>query len=153
MDPMLTSDQKEHFHMPRQKLPETFWQTGHVDAIASTTINEKRSLTGDRICPVYVDSQYCIDIDTQLDLDLANWTLKRGLLDIDLPSDRSQGRNHGPIPDPIGLLVFDFDGVFTDNRVWVNEDGSESVASHRGDGLGLSQIKLLGIDIIVLSSE
>ena len=33
----------------------------------------------------------------------------------------------------IRLVVFDFDGVFTDNRVWTNDRGEESVACFRGD--------------------
>ena len=45
----------------------------------------------------------------------------------------------------VDLIVYDFDGVMTDNRVWVNEDGVESVAVNRGDGLGVSMIKKLGI--------
>ena len=28
----------------------------------------------------------------------------------------------------VRLVVFDFDGVFTDNRVWTSETGAESVA-------------------------
>ena len=49
-----------------------------------------------------------------------------------------------PPPDDelrsIGLVVFDFDGVFTDNRVWVSEAGEESVACWRGDGIGLRRL-------------
>ena len=41
----------------------------------------------------------------------------------------------------IRLVVFDFDGVFTDNRVIVSETGEESVICHRGDGLGLARLK------------
>ena len=37
----------------------------------------------------------------------------------------------------IELAVFDFDGVFTDNTVYVNQDGTESVRCWRSDGLGL----------------
>ena len=51
------------------------------------------------------------------------------------------------------LLIFDFDGVFTDNIVYVSEDGTESVSCWRSDGLGLSKIKQLGIPIYVLSTE
>ena len=51
------------------------------------------------------------------------------------------------------LIVFDFDGVFTDNRVLVTQDGSEGVFCWRGDGLGLSAVKSLGINIIVISTE
>lgn len=52
------------------------------------------------------------------------------------------------------LLVLDFDGVMTDNRVIVDEDGKESVVCNRGDGLGLEMLrKQKNIEIIVLSKE
>ena len=50
-------------------------------------------------------------------------------------------------------VVFDFDGVFTDNRVWVSEDGRESVACWRSDGLGLARVRLLGLPMAILSTE
>ena len=53
----------------------------------------------------------------------------------------------------VKLLVFDFDGVFTDNRVYVSEDGRESVSCWRSDGLGLSKIRKLGIPVWVVSTE
>lgn len=53
----------------------------------------------------------------------------------------------------IKLVVFDFDGVFTDNSVYVNEDGKESVRCFRGDGIGLKNLSKLGIGALVLSSE
>lgn len=53
----------------------------------------------------------------------------------------------------IHLLALDFDGVITDNRVLVNQDGRESVWCHRGDGWGISQLKKAGIKVIVLSTE
>lgn len=51
------------------------------------------------------------------------------------------------------LVVFDFDGVFTDNTVYVFEDGREAVRCWRGDGIGLSRMKNLGIDCMILSTE
>ncbi len=53
----------------------------------------------------------------------------------------------------IRLLVFDFDGVFTDNTVWVDETGKESVRCWRSDGLGLSRLRATGLDMMVLSTE
>jgi 3-deoxy-D-manno-octulosonate 8-phosphate phosphatase (KDO 8-P phosphatase) len=53
----------------------------------------------------------------------------------------------------IKFLAFDFDGVFTDNIVYTTEDGKESVACWRSDGLGLAKIKQLGIPIWVISTE
>ena len=53
----------------------------------------------------------------------------------------------------IGLVVFDFDGVFTDNRVWVNEAGEESVACWRGDGIGLRRLDEVGVPYVIVSTE
>lgn len=50
-------------------------------------------------------------------------------------------------------VYFDFDGVFTDNRVLVIEDGREAVICNRADGLGLSRLRELGIEIAILSTE
>ena len=51
------------------------------------------------------------------------------------------------------LVAFDFDGVFTDNAVMVSEDGTESVRSCRGDGIGLRKLDRLGIGTAVISTE
>lgn len=51
------------------------------------------------------------------------------------------------------LIVFDFDGVFTDNAVWVMQDGTELVRCWRSDGLGLRLLEGLGIALLVLSTE
>lgn len=53
----------------------------------------------------------------------------------------------------IELIVFDFDGVFTDNTVVVSEDGKESVKCWRSDGLGLSRLRELGVMLCVVSTE
>jgi len=51
------------------------------------------------------------------------------------------------------LVVFDFDGVFTDNSVYVMEDGREAVRCHRGDGLGLRALEGVGLTPFILSTE
>jgi YrbI family 3-deoxy-D-manno-octulosonate 8-phosphate phosphatase len=53
----------------------------------------------------------------------------------------------------IRLVVFDFDGVFSDNRVWTNDRGEESVACFRGDSLGLRRLDEVGVDYFVLTQE
>ncbi len=53
----------------------------------------------------------------------------------------------------VRLVVFDFDGVFTDNTVYVAEDGTESVRCWRGDGLGLAAVQRLGLQVLILSTE
>ena len=51
------------------------------------------------------------------------------------------------------LLVYDFDGVMTDNKVYVDQNGKETVQVNRADGLGVSEIKKLGIEQIIISTE
>lgn len=53
----------------------------------------------------------------------------------------------------IRLIAFDFDGVFTDNMVYVFEDGAEAVRCFRGDGIGLRTLERLGIEVIIISTE
>jgi YrbI family 3-deoxy-D-manno-octulosonate 8-phosphate phosphatase len=49
--------------------------------------------------------------------------------------------------------VFDFDGVLTDNRVFVDEDGREMVCCHRGDGLAFDVLKQTHLQLFILSTE
>ena len=51
------------------------------------------------------------------------------------------------------LLVYDFDGVMTNNKFTLNPDGGESVILSRADGLAISQFKEFGIKQIILSTE
>ena len=53
----------------------------------------------------------------------------------------------------IQMIVFDFDGVFTDNRVLVLQDGTEGVLCNRADGFGLEAVKKQGVRLLVLSKE
>jgi 3-deoxy-D-manno-octulosonate 8-phosphate phosphatase (KDO 8-P phosphatase) len=61
--------------------------------------------------------------------------------------------NLEPFLARIRLAVFDFDGVFTDNHVWVNERGEESVRCCRADGFGLARLREVGVDAVILSTE
>lgn len=53
----------------------------------------------------------------------------------------------------VRLVVFDFDGVFTDNMVYVFQDGTEAVRCSRGDGLGLAHLREAGIETVIVSTE
>ena len=59
----------------------------------------------------------------------------------------------GPLLERVRFAVFDFDGVFTDNRVWVNEQGDEAVAFSRSDGLGLRRLEEVGVRPLIVSME
>jgi len=53
----------------------------------------------------------------------------------------------------VQLIAFDFDGVFTDNTVYVTQEGIESVRCWRSDGLGLSRLRSIGVQSFIISTE
>lgn len=53
----------------------------------------------------------------------------------------------------INLIVSDFDGVMTDNRVMIDETGKESVFANRADGQGILILRSLGIELAIISTE
>lgn len=59
----------------------------------------------------------------------------------------------------VHTVVFDFDGVFTDNKVWVDQNGKESVRCDRGDGLAFDLVRAfqcqgrLAAEFFILSKE
>lgn len=83
------------------------------------------------------------------------------LLEIDDAQDLAKARafasvldDPGPaLPAEISAIIFDFDGVLTDNKVYVDQDGREAVACTRADGIGLSRLRRLGVPLLVLSTE
>lgn len=61
--------------------------------------------------------------------------------------------NQNNIKNKIKLIVYDCDGVLTDNRVLVDEKGKESVFFNRSDGLAIKLIKKMGINQVIISTE
>lgn len=53
----------------------------------------------------------------------------------------------------IDIIIYDFDGVMTNNKVYVDQNGNETVQVNRADGLGISEIKKMGIEQIIISTE
>lgn len=137
----------EPYNAPRQILPPVYWQTGHIDAIRVSTIKQKKSLTGDVIYPLVIDPRYTVDIDM-----LSDWAKYEALVNSGLEMV-APGRIKRPMPAKIELIICDFDGVITDNRVWVDQDGTEFVAAYRSDSLRIKELGALGIAVMILSSE
>ena len=51
------------------------------------------------------------------------------------------------------IIITDFDGCLTDDRVWLNQDGEEFIAANRKDGLAVKRLKNLGIEVLIASTE
>jgi len=148
MKPLLTVEGiDEPYNAPRQVLPPVYWQTGHIDAIRPRVFAQG-SMSGKVILPVMVDPRYTVDIDSPKDWARSEWLVWHSDLDIVYP-----GHKRRPLPEKVDLVVFDFDGVMTDNRVWVDQDGREMVAANRSDSLGLNLLREAGIEALVISKE
>jgi len=149
MTPLLQVEgMDEPYNAPRQSLPEVYWHTGIIDVIRPEVILEKNSMSGDVILPVYVDPAFSVDIDTPQDWAECEYLIRERDLAIVFPGTRPR-----TWPEKVSLVVFDFDGVMTDNRVWVNQDGVESVAASRGDGMGIDLMKNAGFRAVIISTE
>ena len=149
MKPLLAVEGiSEPYNAPRQILPQVYWQTGHIDVIRISTITRKHSLTGSVIYPHVIDARYTVDIDTP-----ADWVKYEALVHSGLEMVTPDKRVRRPMPKKIELIVCDFDGVITDNRVWVGQDGNESIAAYRSDSLRIKELRELGIEVMILSSE
>ena len=149
MTPLLEVDGiDEPYNAPRQILPQVYWQTGHIDAIRVDTILKKGSMTGNKIYPLIIDARYTVDIDN-----LADWAKYETMVYSGGLKLVSPGKARRPMPEKIKLIVSDFDGVITDNRVWTDQDGRETVAASRSDSMRVRELRELGIEVMILSSE
>lgn len=138
---------EEPYNAPRQILPDVYWQTGHIDAIRPAAILNG-SMSGKTIYPLLIDPNFTVDLDNLRDWARAEWLALNGGLEMVWP-----GRAKRPMPAKIDLLVLDFDGVVTDNRVWVSEEGREMVAAWRSDSLIMGKLRAAGTQVVILSSE
>ncbi|MFJ6145633.1 cytidylyltransferase domain-containing protein [Streptomyces anulatus] len=83
------------------------------------------------------------------------------VLEIDDPHDLARARALAPLLDPsplpsladVDAVVLDFDGTQTDDRVMIDSEGRETVAVHRGDGLGIAALRKAGVPLLILSTE
>jgi YrbI family 3-deoxy-D-manno-octulosonate 8-phosphate phosphatase len=85
----------------------------------------------------------CWEIDEPVDFEIAEILLRK----------RLQTERTKLLPGNISAVVFDFDGVLTDDRVLTSQDQSEAVFCTRKDGMGLRLLQEGGLPVLILSSE
>jgi len=85
----------------------------------------------------------CWEIDEPVDFEIAENLLRKQI----------QQNKRSLLPASIEAVVFDFDGVLTDNRVIQDQDGTEAVTCNRSDGMGIRHLIEAGIPVLILSSE
>jgi len=78
IQPLMDTSYPEAYNMPRQLLPDVYWQTGYVDATWTDTILLKNSMTGDHILPLVIPPSDWIDLDSPDDWRRAERLLESG---------------------------------------------------------------------------
>jgi YrbI family 3-deoxy-D-manno-octulosonate 8-phosphate phosphatase len=135
-------------HDPRERLlrqqrePE-YRETGAVYVMRAAGFRKANHRFFGRTVMYVMPGERCLEIDEPADLVVAEVRLRR----------QARAAALARLPDPVAALVLDFDGVLTDNRVLVFQDGREAVVCHRGDGLGLERLRETGVALLVLSKE
>jgi len=131
-------------HRPRRQDREPLYaETGAFYVMRTSGLRAAGHRFFGRTAIEVVDERTALEVDTVDDL-----TLARAL----------GGDEHAAAPGThVGLdvdaLVTDFDGVHTDDRAHVDQDGHESVVVHRGDGLGVARLRRAGVPVLILSTE
>ena len=126
-----------------QDFPEEYRENGSIYVLKPWVLRELGNRLGGRIAVHEMGFWSSFQIDSQDDVDLCEWIMQR----------KVQAATPPRIDPPINLVVFDFDGVFTDNRVVVSQDGVESVVCSRADSLGVSRLREAGVPMMVMSTE
>ena len=139
----LTSISMDYRCRPRrQDIGEDFIENGSIYIFKPWVLRAYNNRLGGKIVLFKEDPLNVFQIDEPKDLEL----LER----LAIPARLERGRADMRI---IRLLVLDFDGVMTDDRVLIAQDGTEAVWCHRGDGWGIARLKEQGVNIIVISTE
>ncbi len=134
-------DQK--IRLRRQDRDQQFLETGAVYVFRTDGFLTSRHRFFGKTVFSEMPAERCLEIDELLDMERAEIRLRR------FQSDRQIKE----LPNPLRAVVFDFDGVMTDNKVYVSEDGSETVRCDRSDGWGIDRLKDLDLKLAIMSSE
>ena len=65
LSPVVKTEIREAYNLPRQMLPQTFLQNASIDAVRTSVIMEMNSMTGQRIFGYIMDTFFDIDTDEQ----------------------------------------------------------------------------------------
>lgn len=117
-------------------------ETGAIAAVRVGIFRQTPELPVGRTVLYEVPALAALRVDDGLDGDLAEGLFRAA------NNARARARLR-----TVRMLVLDFDGVMTDNRVLVFEDGREAVLCNRSDGLGLERVRAAGLPLAVISKE
>jgi len=125
----------------RQDLPAQYRESGAIYVMnAEVFRRDKHRFCGNTVV-VPIDGP-SIEIDTHDD-----WANAENLYRSSKASKPISGIT------ALKAVIMDFDGVHTDNRVIINQDGTEAVICDRGDGFGIEMLRKQNMRLLILSKE
>jgi N-acylneuraminate cytidylyltransferase len=127
----------------RQQREPEFIETGAVYVMRVEGFQKAKHRFFGKTAMYVMPPERRLEIDEPVDLQIAEVMMR----------ERQKNQRIETFFSAISLLVLDFDGVMTDNRVFVNQNGAETVLCDRSDGWGIARLKEAGVDVIVLSTE
>jgi YrbI family 3-deoxy-D-manno-octulosonate 8-phosphate phosphatase len=132
-----------HGRQRRQDIPsEDLLENGSIYVFKPWILRQLNNRLGGKIAIYRMHALDSFQVDEPADLELMEQLLA---------VRHAEPKMHGLAE--ARLLVLDFDGVMTDNRVLVDQDGRETVWCHRGDGWGIARLREAGVEVVVLSTE
>jgi N-acylneuraminate cytidylyltransferase len=132
------------FRPRRQDRDVEFRETGAFYAMRTDGLRRYGRRFFGTLVAQRVSDDHAMEIDTVDDLHMAR--LRAAVLE---EQERIDGL---PVID-VDALVTDFDGVHTDDRVYLSQDGVESVQVSREDGMGIALARRAGLKLLILSTE
>ncbi len=133
----------------RQDREPLFLENGSIYVFRPEILKKFGNRLGGKIAIYEMPFWKSLEIDTPEDLELCRCFFETKLL----PNRRPGGSEWSITAGQIDLVVYDFDGVMTDNRVMVLQDGTEGVVANRADGLGVDRVRSLGVPQLILTTE
>ena len=128
----------------RQNREKQYVENGSIYIFKPDILRKENNRLGGKIVLYEMEFWKSYEIDSYEDLEICEYYMKNKLL------DKTQQFS---LPKKIDVIIYDFDGVMTDNRVVTFEDGREGIIANRGDGLAISKIKSKGITQVIVSTE
>lgn len=127
----------------RQQMTGEYMEVGAVYAVRIERFLDEKTRFAGRTAIYPIPQERSLEIDTVTDFHLAE-ALMRG---------RLAALQAAALPKIVRAVVTDFDGVLTDNRVQIDEEGREAVRCHRGDGWAMTLLKSMGVEVLILTNE
>jgi N-acylneuraminate cytidylyltransferase len=128
----------------RQDRQPYYLENGSIYIFKPEVLKKYLNRIGGKVSVYMMDPWKSYQIDAPSDIEICEFYMRNKIL--------NQSYNKISVGD-INLIVYDFDGVMTDNRVITNKYGKEAVMVNRSDGLAVKILRDMNIPQLIISTE